>query len=81
MVTVPSELVLYRDELLKRANDDEEAASRYAEKAIELRRDAELARAEAAGIERSISAFRSLPIEIASQRSVPRMVASEGDDD
>ena len=51
----------YRDELRRRIDADEEAAAGYEAKAAELRRDAELARAELRGLERALDSYRLVP--------------------
>ena len=68
MSDVPSALAEHRRELSRRVEGDEEAAALYVEQALELRRAAEIGRAELAGIDRAIAAYREGAVE----RLVPR---------
>ena len=54
----PRDLEAYREKLHREIETDDRDAAIYAEKAVELRRSAELLRAELAGIDRAIEAFR-----------------------
>jgi len=79
-VITPKSLTAHRAELARMICADEECAAIYAEKAIDLRRSAEILRAEAAGIDKAIEAYRvasevALPL-------VPRLVSrAVGEDD
>ena len=70
----PKELTDYREELRRRIEADEEAAGHYAAKIAELRASADLGRAEMAGIDRAVEAFRTATAP-PPERSVPRQAA------
>ena len=65
---VPEDLVSYREELRRQAEADHEAAHQFANKALELRRSAEIIEAEIGGIDRAIAAYRAAT----TARLVPR---------
>jgi hypothetical protein len=74
MTVVPTDLADYREDLHRQVEADLEAASGFANKALELRQSAAIGKAELAGIDRAIAAFREATVE----RLVPRRAAASG---
>lgn len=56
-----TDLLAHRDDLRRRIDADDEAATAYETKAAELRHDAELARAELRGLELALEGQRLVP--------------------
>jgi len=75
-VSVPKSLKAYRAELARMIEADEEGAEIYAAKAVELRSTAEVLRAEAAGIDKAIEAYR-----IATEDKLPLVPRVVNEDD
>ena len=73
----PAELITHRDELRRRIDADDDGAAVYEAKGVELRRDAELARAELRGIEMALDAMR--PTQLIPRQVFP-LTANMGED-